>query len=114
MGKTVILTTDHGSIKVTRGTKVIGDRETSTGLRYKYGRSLKSEDKETYFLKNPHDWQLPLKGVNTNFIFSKSDYFFLYPTNYNKYLNYYKDTFQHGGISLEEMILPVVTLEPKK
>ena len=113
MGKTVILTTDHGSIKVTRGSKVIGDRETSTGLRYKYGKSLKSEDKEAYFLKNPHEWKLPLKGVNTNFIFSKSDYFFLYPTNYNKYLSYYKDTFQHGGISLEEMILPVVTLEPK-
>ena len=114
MGKTVILTTDHGSIRVTKGTKVLGDRETSTGLRYKYGRSLKCDDKDAFLLKNPEDWNLPSQAINTNFIFAKNEYFFLYPTNYNKYLNIYKDSFQHGGISLEEMILPVLTLKAKR
>ena len=114
MGKTIILTTDHGSIRVTKGTKVLGDRETSTGLRYKYGRSLKCDDKDAFLLKNPEDWNLPSQAINTNFIFAKNEYFFLYPTNYNKYLNIYKDSFQHGGISLEEMILPVLTLKAKR
>ncbi len=113
MGKTIILTTDHGSIRVTKGTQAIGDRATSTGLRYKYGRSLKCDDKDAFLLKNPEDWNLPSYANNTNFIFAKNEHFFLYPTNYNKYLNIYKDTFQHGGISLEEMILPVLILKTK-
>lgn len=113
MGKTVVLTTDHGSIRVKRGTQAIGDKETSTGLRYKYGRSLKCDPKEAYMLSDPSEWNLPSYGTNTNFIFTRSDYLFLYPTNYNKYFNIYRDTFQHGGISLEEMILPIVTLKAK-
>ncbi|MCH8304506.1 MAG: response regulator [Candidatus Marinimicrobia bacterium] len=113
MGKTIILTTDHGSIRVTKGTQVLGDRATSTGLRYKYGRSLKCDDKDAFLLNNPEDWNLPSSANNTNFIFAINEHFFLYPTNYNKYLNLYKNTFQHGGISLEEMILPVLTLKAK-
>ncbi|HHJ52568.1 MAG TPA: response regulator [Caldithrix abyssi] len=104
------LTTDHGSVRGLHGTKVIGDRETSTNLRYKYGRSLKVDPKHAIFVKNPSDWKLPHRGVNTNYIFAKEDFYFVYPTNYNKYLHYYRDSFQHGGVSIEEMILPVVEL----
>jgi len=107
------ITSDHGSIRGLHGTKVIGDRETSTNLRYKYGRSLKVDKKHAVMIKNPSDWNLPMQGLNTNYIIAKEDYYFVYPTNFNKYLNYYKDSLQHGGISLEEMILPVIRLEQK-
>lgn len=107
------LTSDHGSIRGMHGTKVIGDRETSTNLRYKYGRSLKVDKKHAAFIRDPLDWKLPKRGLNTNYIIAKEDYYFVYPTNYNKYLNYYRDSFQHGGISIEEMILPIVKLEGK-
>ncbi|MEK7250528.1 MAG: bifunctional response regulator/alkaline phosphatase family protein [Bacteroidota bacterium] len=109
----IILTTDHGSIRSLRGSKVLGDREASTNLRYKYGRNLKSEEKAAVFVKNPLDYKLPKRGVATNYIIAKEDYYFVYPTDYHKYLNQYRDSFQHGGISMEEMILPVVKLEPK-
>jgi hypothetical protein len=109
----VILTTDHGSIRSLRGAKVLGDREASTNLRFKYGRNLKVDDKHAIYIKNPLDYQLPKKGMTINYIIAKEDYYFVYPTDYHKFLSYYKDTFQHGGISMEEMILPVVTLEPK-
>jgi hypothetical protein len=112
-GNTIIITSDHGSIRAGRGAKVIGDRETSTSLRYKYGRNLKVNDKNAMFIKDPQTYKLPARGVNTNYIIAKEDYYFVYPTNYHYYLNYYADSFQHGGISLEEMILPVITLEPK-
>lgn len=111
---TIILTTDHGSIRCLRGTKVIGDREASTNLRYKFGRNLKADEKHAIFLKDPQTYKLPREGVTTNYIIAKEDYYFVYPTEYHKYLNYYRDSFQHGGISMEEMILPVITLEPKK
>ena len=107
------ITTDHGSIRGLRGTKVIGDRETSTNLRYKYGRSLKADRKNAIYIKNPSEYRLPKFGINTTYIIAKEDYYFIYPTNYNKFLNYYKDSFQHGGASLEEMILPYIRLEPK-
>ncbi|MEJ2053303.1 MAG: hypothetical protein P8X42_05230 [Calditrichaceae bacterium] len=107
------ITSDHGSIRGLHGTKVIGDRETSTNLRYKYGRSLKADRKHAIHIKNPYDWKLPKRGINTNYIIAKEDYYFVYPTNYNKYLTYYKDSFQHGGVSIEEMILPIVKLESK-
>ncbi len=110
---TVLLTTDHGSIRCLRGSKVLGDREASTNLRYKYGRNLKSEEKAAIFVKNPADFKLPKRGVAGNYIIAKEDYYFVYPTDYHKYLNQYRDSFQHGGVSLEEMILPVVKLEPK-
>ena len=109
----LFITTDHGSVRGMRGTKVIGDRETSTNLRYKYGRSLKVDKKNAIYLKDPGAYKLPKRGVNTTYIIAKEDYYFIYPTNYNKYLNYYKDSFQHGGVSLEEMILPFIRLEPK-
>ena len=92
---------------------MIGDRETSTSLRYKYGRSLKVDKKQAVYLKNPEEWKLPKRGLNTTYIIAKEDYYFVYPTNYHKYLNQYKDSFQHGGISLEEVILPLITLKAK-
>jgi hypothetical protein len=108
-----VLTSDHGSIRCLRGTKVIGDREASTNLRYKFGRNLKIEPKNALFVKNPKDFKLPQRNFNINYIIAKEDYYFVYPTNYHKYLAYYRDSFQHGGISMEEMILPVVHLQPK-
>jgi len=109
----IFLTSDHGSVRSLRGTKVIGDRETSTNLRYKFGRNLKVEGKHAIYVKNPKDFKLPQRNFNVNYIIAKEDYYFVYPTNYHKYLAYYRDSFQHGGISLEEMILPVVRLDPK-
>ena len=109
----IIVTTDHGSVRCMRGSKVIGDKEASTNLRYKFGRNLKSDDKQSIFLKNPKDFKLPQRAVTTNYIVAKEDYYFIYPTDYHKYLNQYRDSFQHGGISMEEMILPVITMEPK-
>ncbi|MFQ5675443.1 MAG: response regulator [bacterium] len=110
---TVIITTDHGSVRGLRGAKVIGDRETSTNLRYKYGKNLKADSRHAIIVKDPAAYKLPSLGVNTNYLIAKEDYYFVYPTNYHHYLNYYRDSLQHGGVSLEEMILPVVTLEPK-
>ena len=111
---TVILTTDHGSIRSLRGSKVLGDREASTNLRYKYGRNLKAEDKAAIFVKNPLDFKLPKRGLAANYIIAKEDFYFVYPTDYHKYLNQYRDSFQHGGASMEEMILPIVKLVPKE
>jgi hypothetical protein len=110
---TILLTTDHGSIRSLRGTKVLGDRDASTNLRYKYGRNLKSDDKAAIYVKNPLEFKLPRRGVAINYILAKEDYYFVYPTDYHKYLNQYRDSFQHGGVSMEEMILPVVKLEPR-
>jgi DNA-binding response OmpR family regulator len=109
----VVITTDHGSIRSLRGAKVLGDREASTNLRFKYGRNLKVDDKHAIYIKSPQEYKLPMRGITINYIIAKEDYYFVYPTDYHKYLTYYKDTFQHGGISLEEMILPVITMEPK-
>jgi CheY-like chemotaxis protein len=109
----IIITTDHGSIRSLRGAKVLGDKEASTNLRFKYGRNLKVDDKHAIYIKNPAEYKLPKRGVTINYIIAKEDYYFVYPTDYHKYLTYYKDTFQHGGISMEEMILPVITMEPK-
>ncbi len=110
---TVIITSDHGSVRSLRGTKVIGDRETSTNLRYKFGRNLKVDAKHAIHVRNPKDYKLPQRTFNVNYIIAKEDFYFVYPTNYHKYLAYYRDSFQHGGVSLEEMILPVVKLIPK-
>ncbi len=109
----IVITTDHGSIRSLRGAKVLGDKEASTNLRFKYGRNLKVDDKHAIFVKNPADYKLPKRGVTINYIIAKEDYYFVYPTDYHKFLTYYKDTFQHGGISMEEMILPVITMEPR-
>ncbi len=109
-GNTVIVTSDHGSIRGLHGAKVIGDRETSTSLRYKYGKNIKVDPKDAMIINNPLDYKLPARGVNTNYIIAKEDNYFVYPTNYHYYLNYYADSFQHGGISLEEIVLPIITL----
>ncbi len=109
----LIITTDHGSIRSLRGAKVLGDREASTNLRFKYGRNLKVDDKHAIYIKNPTDYKLPKRGLTIIYIIAKEDYYFVYPTDYHKFLTHYKDTFQHGGISMEEMILPIIVMEPK-
>ncbi len=109
----LIITTDHGTIKVTEPTKVIGDKNTNTNLRYKSGKSLTYQAKDVFAVKNPAEAFLPRQHVSSVFVFVKGDKFFAYPNNFNYYVNYYKDTFQHGGISLEEMIIPLVALSPK-
>jgi CheY-like chemotaxis protein len=106
----LIVTTDHGTIRVNRPSKVIADRDTTTNLRYKVGRNLQYETKDVLDFRDPAKVGLPRPNVSSTYIFAKEDNFFLYPNNYNHYLNYYKDTFQHGGISLEEMLCPIVTL----
>ena len=110
----VIITTDHGSIRTINPVKIIGDRNTNTNLRYKLGKSLNYDAKEVFTIKNPHQAQLPAPNLSTSYVFATGDSFFAYPNNYNYYVSYYKDTFQHGGISLEEMIVPLVTLTPRK
>lgn len=110
----VFITTDHGSIRVGQATKVLGDRETTTNLRYKVGKNLQYNRKNVFDIRKPHQAKLPRPNISSAFIFSKSDFFFLYPKNYNYYNKYYNNTFQHGGISMEEMIIPVIRLTSKK
>ena len=109
----LVVTTDHGAIRVDNPVKVIGDRETNTNLRYKLGRNLNYKSKNVFEVRDPRLAFLPSRNVSTSYIFANNTDFFAYPNNYNYYANYYKDTFQHGGISLEEMIVPLVTLVPK-
>lgn len=109
----VIITTDHGTQKVKTPSKVIGDRATTTNLRYKHGRNLQYEDKDVLAFRDPKLAGLPRPNVSSTFIFAKEDVFLCYPNNYNHYVNYYRNTFQHGGISIEEMIVPVVRLQSK-
>jgi len=109
----VIITTDHGTIRVKKPVKVIGDRSTNTNLRYKQGRNLNFNAKEVFAIKNPHDALLPKINISSSYIFAREDSYFVYPNNYNQFVNYYNETFQHGGISLEEMIIPVVTYSPR-
>lgn len=109
----LFVTTDHGTIRVQRPSKVVGDRETTTNLRYKVGRNLQYENRDVLAIKDPAKAGLPRPNISSTFIFAKEDYFFLYPNNYNHFHNYYRNTFQHGGISLEEMICPVVRLRSK-
>ena len=113
MGLKLILTTDHGTINVKHPSKVIGDKETSLNLRYKTGRSLTYEEKDVLEAKEPGRVHLPSINMSSSFIFAKNDLFFAYPNNYNHYVSYYRNTYQHGGVSLEEMIIPFVVLEPK-
>jgi len=110
---TVLLTTDHGAIRSLQSSKVIGDRETSTALRYKFGRNLKCDEEDAIHVSEPEAFGLPRYGMNTNYIFAKEDYYFVYPTNFHHYENLYRDTLQHGGASMQEMILPIATLTPR-
>ena len=110
----IVITTDHGSVRCMRPSKVIGDRETTTNLRYKIGRNVKAESRDAMIIKDPQAFKIPAGGgSNTTVIVSKEDHYFIYPTDYHHYVQKYRDSFQHGGISLEEMVLPVVTLEPR-
>lgn len=110
----IFLATDHGSIRVNDPSKVVGDRETTTNLRYKVGKNLQYERRDVLDIRKPSLAKLPTPNVSSTFIFAKADKFFLYPNNYNYYNNYYKNTFQHGGISLEEVIVPIIRLRSKK
>ncbi len=112
-GAHVIITTDHGSIRVGNAIKVVGDRNTNTNLRYKVGKNLDYNKKEVFEVRNPEKVGLPAPNVSSAYIFAGNDDFFAYPNNFNYYVSYYKDTFQHGGISLEEMFVPVVSLKSK-
>ena len=113
LGLKLIITTDHGTINSKTPSKVIGDKNISSNLRYKTGKSLSYEEKEVYAVKNPKDILLPSLHINSSFIFAKEDYFFAYPNNYNHFVKYYRNTYQHGGISLEEMIIPCAIFVPK-
>ncbi len=110
---TVVITTDHGSIQVETPSKVIGDKNTNTNLRYKLGKALSYNSKEVFEIKEPAKAFLPAPNLSTSYIFATGDRFFAYPNNYNYYVSYYKDTFQHGGISMEEMLVPLIKMKPK-
>ena len=111
---TIVLTTDHGSIRCYNPIKVVGDKNTNTNLRYKLGKSLTYNKKEVFEIRDPHKAGLPSPNLSTAYIFATGDDFFAYPNNYNYYVQYYKDTFQHGGVSMEEMLIPLITLHGKK
>lgn len=111
----VVITSDHGTMRVNRPMKIIGDRETTTNLRYKQGRNLNYKPEKFLFtIKHPEEARLPKMNVSSSYVFTSEDYFFAYPNNYNYYVKYFKDTFQHGGISMHEMIVPLVDLKPKR
>lgn len=113
LGQKLIITTDHGTINCKNPTKVVGDKNISANLRYKTGRSLSYEDKDVFAVKNPKDIFLPSITINSPFIFAKEDLFFAYPNNFNHFVKYFKNTYQHGGVSLEEMIIPCAVYAPK-
>ncbi len=112
-GANVILTTDHGSVRVQNPVKVIGDRNTNSNLRYKTGKSLNYNKKEVFEVRNPSDIYLPKMNVSSSYIFCQNNDFFAYPNNYNYYVNYYRNTFQHGGVSMEEVLIPFIRLKAK-
>lgn len=110
----IIVTTDHGSIRADHPIKIIGDRNTNTNLRYKLGKNLAYDSKDLFVIKSPNEAQLPSPNISTSYVFATGNDFLAYPNNYNYYVQYYKDTFQHGGISMEEMLIPLVTLKGKR
>ena len=110
----ILITTDHGTIRVKRPFKIVGDRNTNSNLRYKQGKNLAFEDGDSiYVSRKPEELHLPKLNVSTSYVFAAEDNFFAYPNNFNYYVKYYNDTFQHGGISLEEMIIPLISLTSK-
>jgi hypothetical protein len=113
LGFRLIVTTDHGTINCKNPTKVIGDKNTSLNLRYKTGRSLTYEDKDVFAVKDPKKIGLPTLNMSSSYIFAKNDLFLAYVNNFNHYVSYYRNTYQHGGISLEEMVIPFLIFEPR-
>ena len=113
LGFKLVITTDHGTINVKNPAKIIGDKNTSQNLRYKTGKSLTYYEKENIVFKNPSDIFLPKSSLNSSFVFSKEDFYLVYPNNFNHFSNYFKNTYQHGGVSMEEMIIPFIVLNPK-
>jgi hypothetical protein len=109
----VVITTDHGTIRVKRPFKIVGDKAVNTNLRYKQGKNLSYDGNKIMQAPKPERLFLPKMNVSTSYVFATEDQFFAYPNNYNYYVNFYKDTFQHGGVSLEEMIIPVISLSSK-
>lgn len=114
LGGKVIITTDHGTVQVTDPIKVVGDKNTSTNLRYKQGRNLNYNDKEVFAITKPEEGFLPKSNMSSSYIFAKERAYFVYPNNYNHFMHFYKDTFQHGGISLQEMLIPYIVMSPRK
>jgi CheY-like chemotaxis protein len=110
----VVLTSDHGAVLGRRAALVYGDRETSTNLRYKYGVNLNTNPKQAVILRKPMEFQLPDDGINKNYLLAREDFYFVYPTRFHEFERHFRGSFQHGGISLEEMILPLVTLHPRR
>jgi len=110
---TIIITSDHGSVLCQRGTMAHGRKSTSTNLRYKYGDNLKTDPKESLMIKKPAEWRLPMLSLATTFIIAKEDFYFVYPNNYNEMVRLFQNSFQHGGISLNEMVVPLAVLTPK-
>jgi CheY-like chemotaxis protein len=110
----LIITTDHGTIRVKKPSKVVGDRNTNSNLRYKQGKNLNYNAKDVFLVKNPQDAMLPKLHVSSSYIFAKEDLYFVYQNNYNQFVNYFNETFQHGGISLEEVVIPFVTYKNKQ
>ena len=113
LGYKVVLTTDHGTTRVTNAVQIIGDKNTNTNLRYKVGKALNCQSKNCFEIAKPKQVGLPCPNVSSSYVFCTGDDFFAYPNNFNHYAQFYRNTFQHGGISLEEMLVPIVTLEPK-
>ena len=113
-GNEVVITTDHGTKRVSSPYKIIGDKSVNTNLRYKQGKNLSLKEKGVFMMHDPEEYMLPKVNVSSKYAFTKNDDFFIYPNNYNKFVSMYQDTFQHGGISMEEMIIPLVELSPKR
>ena len=113
LGYKVVLTTDHGTTRVDNAVQIIGDKNTNTNLRYKVGKALNCQSKNSFEITRPKQVGLPCPNVSSSYVFCSGSDFFAYPNNFNHYAQFYRDTFQHGGISMEEMLVPIITLEPK-
>jgi hypothetical protein len=109
----IVVTTDHGTINVNKPTKVIGDRNVNANLRYKQGRNLNYQKTDVFEIENPLEYYLPIQNVSSKYIFAKEDMYFVYQNNYNQFVKFYKNTYQHGGVSMEEMLIPIITLRTK-